>query len=124
MLTVIKLSNIPKLDKHIAESLEGNVSEKEILSALKNIKNNKTPASHGFTDEFFKFFWNDIKSYMVSAIQCIFEDKELPISQRSCLPKGDNPRQFKKKWRPISLLNVHVFYKFISSCISFEKGLP
>lgn len=42
---VIKLSDIPRLDKHTAESLEGNVSEKEILSALKNMKNNKTPGS-------------------------------------------------------------------------------
>ena len=69
---VIKLSDIPKLDKHIAESNEGNVSEKEMLYALKNMKNNKTPGSDGFTVEFFKFFWNDIESYMVSAIQCIF----------------------------------------------------
>ena len=42
---VIKHSDIPKFDKHIGESLEGNVSEKEILSALKNMKNIKTPGS-------------------------------------------------------------------------------
>ena len=60
------------------------------------MKSNKTPGSDGLTVEFFKFFLNDVKSYMVSAIQCIFEYKELPISQRlgsiSCLHKGDKPR--------------------------------
>ena len=36
---VIKISHIPKLDKNTAESLECIVSEKDILSALKNMKN-------------------------------------------------------------------------------------
>ena len=68
------------------------------LSALKNMKNNKTPWNEGFTVESFKFFWNVLKSYMymVSAIQCTFWQKDLPISQRrviiSCLPKGDKPK--------------------------------
>ena len=88
----------------------------EIISALVAPR----PGSDGFTVEFFKLFWNYINIYMLSAIQCIFEHKELPISQRlgiiSCLPKGDKPRQFLKNWRPITLLNV--FYKIISSCIS------
>ena len=53
---------------------------------------------------------------MVSAIQCIFEHEELPISQRlgiiSCLPKGDKIRQFFQNWRPIKCI-----YKMISNCI-------
>ena len=91
----IKISDIPKLDKNTAESLECIVSEKDILSALKNMKNTK---HQGVTFKFFKFFWNDLKSYMMSAIQCIFEQKDLPILQRlgkiSCFPNVDNPRQF------------------------------
>ena len=63
---------MPKLDKHIAESLECIVSVLVILSALKIRKSNKTPCSDGFTVEFFKFLYNDIKRYMVSVIQCIF----------------------------------------------------
>ena len=38
---VIKISDIPKLDKNTAETLECIVSEKDILSALKNMKNTK-----------------------------------------------------------------------------------
>ena len=92
----------------------------EVLEVLKNMKNNKSPESDGFTAEFYKFFWNDLKTYIMSAIHCIYRKKELPISQRlgiiSCLPKGDKPRQFLKNWRPITLLNV--LYKMISGCIS------
>lgn len=86
------------------------------------MKNNKSPGSDGFTVEFFKFFWIDLKFYIVSAVNCIFSKKELPITQRlgviSCLPKGNKPRQFLKNWRPIILLNV--MYKLISGCISYR----
>ena len=48
---------------------------------------------------------------MVSAIQCMFEHKELPISQGET-----NQDSLKKKKRPFTLLNA--FYKIISSCTS------
>jgi hypothetical protein len=84
------------------------------------MKNNKSPGSDGFTVEFLKFFWRDLKNYIVLAVNYIFEKRELPISQRlgiiTCLPKGDKPRQFLKNWRPITLLNV--LYKIISGCLS------
>lgn len=71
---------------------------------------------------FFKFFWKDLKLFILNAINLIFLKKELPISQRlgiiSCLPKGDKPRQYLKNWRPITLLNV--LYKLISGCISYR----
>ena len=61
-----------------------------------------------------------ISRHIMRAINCIYRKKELPISQRlgiiSCIPKGDKPRHFFKKWRPITLLNV--LYKMISGCIS------
>ena len=64
ILLMFTLTSINLLHKHIAESPEGNVSANEILSALEN----KTPGSDAFTIEFFKFFWNEFKSYMISAI--------------------------------------------------------
>ena len=83
------------------------------------MKNNKSPGSDGYTAEFFKFFWSDLKDFLVRAINDVFVNRKLPVSQRlgiiACLPKGDKPRQFIKNWRPITLLNV--FYKIISACI-------
>ena len=37
-------------------------SEAKIV--LKNMKNNKTPGTDGFPVEFYKFFWNDISSFL------------------------------------------------------------
>ena len=117
---IISENNTPKLDIHSAKKLEKDIVESEVLEVLKNMKNNKSPGSDGYTTEFFKFFWSDIKYFVVRAINCIFRKGELPITQRlgiiSCLPKGDKPRQFLKNWRPITLLNV--LYKIISGCLS------
>ena len=111
-----------KLDECTSNTLENPILESEVLEVLKNMKNNKSPGSDGFTAEFFKFFWNDLKTFILRAIHCIFTKREFPISLRlgiiSCLPKGDKPRQDLKNWRPITLLNV--FYKLVSGCLSYR----
>lgn len=88
---------IPKLEPDISSSLEAEISEKEVLEVLKYMKNNKSPGSDGFRVELFKFFWKNLKLFILNAINFIFLKKELPISQRleiiSCLPKGDKPRR-------------------------------
>lgn len=85
--------NISKVDTNLTNGLEKDFEE-EVLNVLKHMKNNKSPGSDGYTAEFCKFFWSDIKNYVVRAINCIFLKKELPVSQQlgiiSCLPKGDN----------------------------------
>lgn len=120
--SVVQPLDIPKLDNITADFLDRDISEREILNVLKGMKNNKSPGSDGFSAEFYKFFWNDLKIYITSAINHIFVHGQLPVSQRlgiiSCLPKGDKPRQFLKNWRPITLLNV--LYKLISGCISYR----
>ena len=92
--------NIPKLDNDTANGLEHDILENEVFTVLKKMKNNKSPGSDGYTVEFFKFFWKDLKLFIVKAINCIFYKKELPISQKigiiSCLPKRDEPRQIFK----------------------------
>ena len=101
-------------------SLEGPITTDEALKALKNMANNKSPGSDGFTAEFFKFFWVDIGQLLVRAINCGYEIGELSSTQKegiiTCIPKGDKPKQFLKNWRPISLLNIS--YKIASACIA------
>ena len=110
----------PKLSFESKNKLEGELSEKEILAALKKMKNNKSPGTDGFTSEFFKFFYNDIKAFIKRALNEGFVEGKLSITQRqgliTCLPKGDKPKQFLKNWRPITLLNV--IYKIASACIA------
>ena len=57
--------NIPKLNKIEAESLEGEITYEEATETLKNMKNDKSPGSDGYTAEFFKFFWRDLDHFVV-----------------------------------------------------------
>lgn len=76
---IIDNTYVKKLDDHTSKLLEKNISESEILDVLKNMKNNQSPGSDGFTAEFFKFFWNDLKCFILQAINCIFTKKK-PIN--------------------------------------------
>ena len=46
--------NKNKLSNQASEKLEGEISFSELLNALKNMKNDKSPGLDGFTIEFFK----------------------------------------------------------------------
>ena len=93
--------NIPKLTEKQRNDLEGLISKEEVLSTLKRMKNGTSPGSDGFTVEFYKFFWNDLGSFLVRAINESFKKESLSSPQKegiiTLLPKGDKPRQFLKK---------------------------
>ena len=84
------------------------------------MKNDKCPGVDGFPAEFFKFFWEQLKDFILRALNYAYDIGELSISQRtciiSCFTKGKKPREFLKNWRPISLLSV--VYKMASSAIA------
>ena len=79
------------------------------------MKNNKSLGSDGFTVEFFKFFFKDLKAFIIRAINENYLKDTFSITQRqeiiTCIPKGDKPRQFLINWRRITLLNV--IYKML-----------
>ena len=111
---------IVKLSEMEATSIEGPVSLNELSTALKMMKNNKTPGIDGFPSEFFKVFWCKLKYIITRALNYSYQKGKLSITLRqsviNCIPKGDKPRYFLKNWRPISLLKV--LYKPLSSAIS------
>ena len=57
------------------------------------MKNNKCPGVDGFPAEFFKPFWDELKYFVMRALNFAFDTGELSVSLRtcviSCLPKGD-----------------------------------
>ena len=114
------LSQYPKLSVEETNLLNGELTEQEILFVLKKMKNNKSPGSDGFTAEFYKFFYKDLKVFIRRAINEGYNEGKLSITQRqgliTCIPKGDKPKEFLKNWRPITLLNV--IYKLASDCIA------
>ena len=82
---------------------EREITEEELLVALKSMANNKTPGTDGFQADFLKFFWRDLGHFLWRSLTCGF--KEGKLSNTQCqgiisLPKGDKPRQLKKKLAP------------------------
>ncbi len=110
----------PKLTDEQALGIEGNLTFKEAGITLKNMQNNRSPGSTGFTTEFFKFFRKDLGYMVVKSLNYGFQKGELSTTQKegiiTCIPKGGKSRKYIKNWRPISLLNIT--YKIASECIS------
>ena len=110
----------PKLSDDVARGLEGHITMKELSQALKYMKNDKSPGLDGFSSEFFKFFWCDLKEFVLRSLNEALDTGLLSISLRrgliSCIPKPGKTRLRLKNWRPISLLSV--VYKMASTCIA------
>ena len=63
------LIKTPTLTDEESNSLEGHITKQEAHSALKQMKNDKSPGSDGYTTEFFSsFFFVDLGSLMVRSI--------------------------------------------------------
>ena len=84
------------------------------------VENNASPGSTGFSNEFYKFFWRDIKIFVVDSINHSFKNGMLSVTQRlgiiTLIPKGDKDKTFLKNWRPLTLLNS--IYKMVSGVIA------
>jgi len=62
------------------------------MRALKNMKNNKSPGTDGFTSEFFYAFWKQFGYFVVRSLYDRFEKSELSATPKEgltvCIPKG------------------------------------
>ena len=112
--------NENKLSDDESQKLEGDIKLGELSNSLKNMKNDKSPGLDGFTVEFFKFFWTDLKYFILRSLNYGYRTGSLSVTQKqgiiTCLPKPGKSRHYLKNWRPISLLNV--VYKLASSVIA------
>jgi hypothetical protein len=61
--------------------LEGEINVNEASRVLQKMNNNKSPGSDGFSTEFFKFFWIDLKSFVVNSINFGSLLGELSVTQ-------------------------------------------
>ena len=112
--------NTPKLTENQKNSISGKLTLSEIGNALKEMKNDKSPGSDGYSAEFYKFFYKDISAFLLRSINEGFEKGELSSTQKQgviiCLPKENKDKKLLKNWRPISLLNHS--YKIASAAIA------
>ena len=117
--------NVPRLLDNERESLESQITENEVLLALKEMNNGSAPGCDGLTIEFLKFFWIDLKDHILKSFKSSFNKGILSISQRSAIitliHKGKElPREDMKNWRPISLTNSD--YKLLAKCLALRMN--
>ena len=120
----LKEAFFKSLDKCLVEedmlSCEGELLRTEILAALKQTKNNKSPGIDGIPVEFYKMFWHDISGHMLEALNYTYRKGEMSVNHRrgviSLLPKKDRDTTYVKNWRPITLLCCD--YKLASKVIA------
>ena len=62
---------LPRLNDSEHEELERDLQIEEIAKALKELLNHKTPGSDGFTSNFFKFFWPDLKELFLTVFSTL-----------------------------------------------------
>ena len=107
---------------------QSTITIEEASIVLKNMANDKSPGTSGFTTEFYKTFWKQLGNHLVNSLNYSYKIDKLPTTQCegviTCIPKSDKDKRFLKNWRPISLLNIG--YKILSGIIArrIKKFLP
>ena len=76
------VKDMPKLNDFESNSLEGCITYQEATEALKNMDNDKSPGTDGFTVNFFNFFWKDLGIFVVRSINEGFLKWEMSITQK------------------------------------------
>ena len=120
------LNNIKKQIPNTNKTkLEQHLTSDELLEALKQMKDDKSPGLDGIPKEFYNTFWDTIKNditYLYNYI--LFNKKELSNTQKlviiTLIPKKDDLTEI-KNWRPISLLNCD--YKIFHAPAFQQKGI-
>ena len=115
-----QLENDTFLDYNDSTSCEGLLTEKECLEALKDMASEKTPGTDGLPAEFYKTFWDDLSSILITALNYAYNKGTLSVSQRrgiiKLIPKKDADPHFIRNWHPINLLNCD--YKIAMKAIA------
>ena len=99
---------------------DGLLTKTECEEALKCMNADKTPRTDGLPVEFYKAFWDDISTHLLSALNFAYESGCLSITQRrgiiKLIPKKSIEPFYIKNWRPITLLNTD--YKIAAKAIA------
>ncbi|GJU52083.1 RNA-directed DNA polymerase, eukaryota, reverse transcriptase zinc-binding domain protein [Tanacetum coccineum] len=101
------------------EDLGREISKEEIKRSVWDCATDKTPGPDGFTFGFYRRYWNLIKSDVVDAIACFFNQGQIPKGGNSSfialIPKVPNANMV-KDFRPISLIGS--LYKNIAKILA------
>ena len=87
---------INKISDKEKEDLEKKITMSELELIIKKSKNNKSPGPDGFTNEFYKIFWHNIKKFLLKLLNHYRENIAINPSQLegtiTCILKGGKIR--------------------------------
>ena len=127
----LKTDSIPKLNNDDKSFCEEKLTISDLTKACKildSMANNKSPGVDGFTTEFYKCFWDELKIPLHESYLYSFDHGKLADGQRrgllNLIPKPNKDLRLLKSWRPVSLLAMD--YKILTKALSIklQKVIP
>ena len=79
--------SIPVYIGEQSQTCEGPILENELVKALKNKSNNKSPRNDGLSKEFYERFWEDLEKPLCASITKAFHRGALSYSQKEAVIK-------------------------------------
>uniref|UniRef100_A0A803TDX0 Reverse transcriptase domain-containing protein n=1 Tax=Anolis carolinensis TaxID=28377 RepID=A0A803TDX0_ANOCA len=112
--------NLQKITEEDRTILNEEISEKEIVQAIKKLDGTKTPGPDGFSAVYYKVYEKELVPHLQKIMNLVRESGSMPASWKEALitviHKENSVQEELKNYRPISLLNVD--YKFFSSIMA------
>ena len=116
----IRTLSLPSINKAKIFECEKPITDNECQQAILQLANNKSPGLDGFSVEFYKTFWTEIKSLFMECLDFSKITNQLSKSQYegviTLLPKPGKDKLSPSNYKPITLLNCD--YKIISKVIT------
>lgn len=116
-----------KLDEEQKDLIDTQLTENDVLKALKNSDNGKAPGPDGLSYEFYKTWSNDEEIEIHHILQTVFNDIETHGLDDPTFAQGSMTLLYKKKeknkienYRPITLLNTD--YKIMTKALATKLG--
>ena len=112
--------NPNKINENEKQELNEFINEDEIIIAIKQLNNDKTPGEDGLTAEFYKIFEIKLTPILYELYNNILLKNELSNTMKmgiiTLIYKNKGNIDDLKKWRPITLLNT--YYKILTKILT------
>ncbi|XP_043916080.1 filensin [Protopterus annectens] len=120
MKTFLKEITFPSATEPQRNLLASQITTKEILEAIDNLKIGKAPGPDGFSPEFYKTFKETLTPILLELFKSLInygiKDSYINDSRTILIPKNTSDTTNPNNYRPISLMNVDI--KILSSILA------